>query len=606
MKNNIPHELKRDKKSKREIMFHGIPASPGIAHGTIKLVHDVSSTLLNPNEYKNISPEQVEEEIQHFKSAIEETRVEIKELRNRVQASLENHEANIFDAHFLIVDDRMLMNEVCMLITKKQLQAEAAFSQTMQKYIAAISAVADPYLRERASDVKDVAARIISHLQGLGKFKLDHLPGPCIIVAKDLTPSDTALLDRANVLAFAIESGSKTSHSAILARSMKIPAVVGMNRFVECLEDGDSMIIDGFLGIAILNPTPDTVELYKQKEKGKAKLYSELLRETQLLSETTDGYRIQLAANMESADNIVDVKKYGAAGVGLFRTEYLFMNTEALPGEEVQFEVYKKVAEAAEGQPVVIRTLDLGGDKLSSALGSYHEQNPFLGLRAIRLCLDNPSIFKTQMRAILRAGAFGNIHMMFPMVACMDELNQALDLLEEIKSDLKNSNMKFNGKMKIGIMIEIPSAALIADKLAKKADFFSIGTNDLVQYTLAVDRNNERVAGLYQPTHPAVLELIARTTQAASENSIWTGVCGEMAGDPRYVPILIGLGVRELSMSPLSIGHIRRLIRRISMHEAEKIAEKALAADTAEEALRYSTEFMEKKMPEILSSMRGG
>ncbi len=606
MKNNLPKEPKRDKKNKREIMFHGIPASPGIACGTVMLVHDVSSALLDSKEYKNILPEQVEEEVQRFKSAIEETRVEIKELRNRIQTSLEHHEANIFDAHFLIVDDRMLMNEVCMLITKKQIPAETAFSQTMQKYIAAISAVADPYLRERAADVKDVAARIISHLQGKGKFQLDHLPGPCIIAAKDMTPSDTALLDRANVLAFAIESGSKTSHSAILARSMKIPAIVGMNRFVECLEDGDSMIVDGFLGIAILNPTKDTIELYQQKEKSKAKLYSELLRETQLQSETTDGYRIQLAANMESADNIADVKKYGAAGVGLFRTEYLFMNTDTLPDEEEQFEVYRKVAEAADGQPVVIRTLDLGGDKLSRALGAYHEQNPFLGLRAIRLCLDNPSILKTQMSAILRAGSFGNVQMMFPMISCMDELNRALELLEEVKSDLKNSNLKFNGKMKIGIMIEIPSAALIADKLARKADFFSIGTNDLVQYTLAVDRNNERVAGLYQPTHPAVLELIARTTQAASDNSIWTAVCGEMAGDPRYIPILIGLGVRELSMSPLSIGHIRRLIRKISMHDAERIAEKALAADTAEEALRHSLEFMEKNVPEILSSIRGG
>jgi len=600
MKNNLPKEPKRDKKNKREIMFHGIPASPGIACGTVMLVHDVSSALLDSKEYKNIPPEQVEEEVQRFKSAIEETRVEIKELRNRIQTSLEHHEANIFDAHFLIVDDRMLMNEVCMLITKKQIPAETAFSQTMQKYIAAISAVTDPYLRERAADVKDVAARIISHLQGKGKFQLDHLPGPCIIAAKDMTPSDTALLDRANVLAFAIESGSKTSHSAILARSMKIPAIVGMNRFVECLEDGDSMIVDGFLGIAILNPTKDTIELYQQKEKSKAKLYSELLRETQLQSETTDGYRIQLAANMESADNIADVKKYGAAGVGLFRTEYLFMNTDTLPDEEEQFEVYRKVAEAADGKPVVIRTLDLGGDKLYRTLGAYHEQNPFLGLRAIRLCLDNPSILKTQMSAILRAGSFGNVQMMFPMISCMDELNRALELLEEVKSDLKNSNLKFNGKMKIGIMIEIPSAALIADKLARKADFFSIGTNDLVQYSLAVDRVNQRVAHLYQPGSPAIMHLLRHIIAVAQKLSKGVCVCGEMSADPRFVLLLLGLGLREYSVAPLAAPLVKHIVRSVSLAEAEAIAEKTRAMDTAEKCEAFMSERLAALVPNLM------
>ena len=303
---------------------------------------------------------------------------------------------------------------------------------------------------------------------------------------------------------------------------------------------------------------------------------------------------------MENADSLEDIKKYGASGIGLFRTEYLYINRPTLPTEEEQFEIYKKVATAMDGQAAIIRTLDLGGDKLSEALGAYHEQNPFLGLRAIRLCLEKPEILKVQMRAILRAGVFGKIRMMFPMVSCMDELNKLLKLLDEVRSDLKNSNMKFDGSMDIGVMIEIPSAALIADKLAKKVDFFSIGTNDLVQYTLAVDRNNEKVAHLYAPTNPAVLELIGRTVDAAERNGIWVGVCGEVAGDPRYIPILIGLGVKELSMSPLSIGHIRRLIRNISMYDAERIAEKALAAETAEEALAYSMEYLEKKVPEIL------
>ncbi len=600
MKNSGAKAGPPDKTVKREILFHGIPASPGIAIGTVMLIADSHRDLVRDVKTARITPEQVEPEITLFRQAVDRTREEIKELRTRVQSSLESHEANIFDAHFLIVDDKMLMNEVCSSVTKKLIPADAAFSQTMQKYIAAISAVPDPYLRERAADVQDVAARILSNLYGLERPKLDHLPGPRIIIARDLTPSDTALLDRSNVLAFATESGSKTSHSAILARSMRIPAIVGMSHFVERIEDGDRMIIDGFLGIAILNPEKQTVELYEQKENRKAKLYNELLRETQLQSETTDGYRIHLAANVENADTLEDVKKYGASGIGLFRTEYLYMNRATLPDEEEQFEVYRKVATAMDGQPAIIRTLDIGGDKLSEALGSYHEQNPFLGLRAVRLCLEKPEILKTQMRAILRAGVFGKIRMMFPMVSCMDELNKLLKLLEEVRSDLKNTNTKFDGSMDIGLMIEIPSAALIADKLAKKVDFFSIGTNDLVQYTLAVDRNNERVAHLYAPTNPAVLELIWRTVDAAERNGIWVGVCGEVAGDPRYVPILIGLGVKELSMSPLSIGHIRRLIRNVSMYDAERLAEQALAAETAEEALACSMEYLQKKVPEVL------
>lgn len=602
-----PKKIRRkDKTQKREIMFHGIPAAPGIAYGSVLLLQANSVELLSGKDVKTIPQSQVAAEIARFKKALDDTRSEIRTLRDRVQASLEAHEANIFDAHFLIVDDRMLMTEVCSAIEKKLLPAQYAYSQVIQKYIQAISAVSDPYLKERALDVKDVAARILSHLQGKAKTSLDKLPGPRIIVTKDLSPSDTAMLDREHVIGFATESGSKTSHSAILARSMQIPAIVGLNHFVEWLEDGDKLILDGFLGIAILNPQPMTIELYEQKEKSKARLYAELMRETQLQSETTDGYRIQLAANVESADNIADLKRFGAAGIGLFRTEYLYMNKEQLPSEEEQFKVYKKVAEAANGQPVIIRTLDLGGDKLASAVGTFQEQNPFLGLRAVRLCLAKPEIFKTQLRAILRAGCFGNIKMMFPMISSASELDRVLALLDEVKSDLQNANMRFAGGMDVGIMIEIPAAAIIADTLAKKVDFFSMGTNDLVQYTLAVDRNNEHVADLYEPTHPAVLRLIGQTAKAAGRQGIWTGVCGEMAGDLRYVPILIGLGVEELSMSPMTIGHVRRLIRKISMADAERIAAQALEAETGEDALRISTEYLERTMPEILAAVREG
>ena len=609
MKNDAPvrKTVRRlDKTRKREIMFHGIPASPGIVFGTVLLLQENSVELLSGKDVKNIPSSQISREIARFRKAVEDTAAEIKDLRDRLQKSLEPHEANVFDAHYLIVNDKKLTDEICSTIEKKLLPAEYAYSQVIQKYITTISALSDSYLKERALDIKDVASRLLSHLQGTARKHLDKLPGSRIIVSRDLTPSETAMLDREHVLGFATESGSKTSHSGLLARSLHIPAIVGLNHFVECLEDGDKLILDGFLGIAVLNPVPATVELYKQKEKNQARLYAELMRETQLQSETTDGYRIQLAANVESADSLNDIKRFGAAGIGLFRTEYLYMNREQLPDEAEQFEVYKKVAESAGGQPVIIRTLDLGGDKLAKAIGAFHEQNPFLGLRAIRLCLARPEIFKTQLRAILRAGCFGNIKMMFPMISSVAELDQALAVLEEVKSDLQDNNMRFNGSMDIGIMIEIPAAALMADIFAKKVDFFSIGTNDLVQYTLAIDRNNEQVANLYQPTNPAVLRLIAATAEAAEKNGIWTGVCGEMASDLRYIPILIGLGVEELSMSPICIGHARRLIRKISMEDAEKIAAQAMQATTAREALQYSTDYLEQNMPEILAAVREG
>lgn len=597
---------RRDKTQKREIMFHGIPASPGIVFGTVLLLQENSVELISAKDVKNISLSQVPKETARFRKAVEQTLAEIKDLRDRLQASLEAHEANVFDAHYLIVGDRKLNEEIQSVIEKKLIPAESAYSQVIQKYIATISALSDPYLKERANDIKDVASRLLAHLLGTDRNHLDKLPGSRIIVSHDLTPSETAMLDREHVLGIATESGSKTSHSALLAHSLHIPAIVGLNHFVECLEDGDKLILDGFLGIALLNPQPATIELYKQKEKNQERLFAELMQETQLQSETTDGYRIQLAANVESPNGLEDIKRFGAAGIGLFRTEYLYMNRQELPDEAEQFEVYKKIAQAAAGQPVIIRTLDLGGDKLAKAIGTIKEQNPFLGLRAIRLCLARPELFKTQLRAILRAGCYGNIKMMFPMISSAMELDRALAIVEEVKSDLQNSNMRFNGGMDIGIMIEIPSAALMADILAKKVDFFSIGTNDLVQYTLALDRNNEHVANLYEPTNPAVLRLIANTASAAEKGGIWTGVCGEMASDLRYIPILIGLGVEELSMTPIAIGHARRLIRKISMADAERIAARALQAPNAKEALRYSTEFLEQNMPEILAAVREG
>ena len=589
------------KTERKEIAFHGIAASPGIAIGQVLLLSGHHSESELPQENRSIAPEEVEAEIVRFNKALDKTRSAIIELQKRVQSTLEKREASIFDAHLLIVDDQMLSQEVTETIRRKSKTAEAAFTQTIQRYIVAISSMQDQYMKERADDVKDVASRIVSNLRGLERPVLDHLPGQRIIIARDLTPSDTALLDRENVQAFAIERGSRTSHTAILARSMKIPAVVGMENIFGMLKNDDLIIVDGFLGSVIVNPRKQTLDLYALKESRKEKFYSDLLKESRLRPETLDGFSIQLAANIESFDDIEDAKRYGAAGVGLFRTEYLYINAEKLPSEEKQFEIYSKAAVSMQGQPIVIRTLDIGGDKLSNIIGAGHEANPFLGLRAIRLCREHPHILRTQIRAILRASAFGQLRMMFPMLTTVDELDKLLEMTNEVRAELRKEGIAFDEGMEVGVMIEIPAAALAAEAIAPKVDFFSIGTNDLVQYTMAVDRGNEKVAYLYKPSHPVILGLIKRVAKAARDNAIWIGVCGETAGDPRFAPLLIGLGVQELSMSPIALGPIRRIVRRLKMHDAETLAEEALNCDNAEKPLELAESLLYKVAPDIVN-----
>lgn len=586
---------------KREVVFHGIPASPGIAIGAVLLIGNYSKSHQEPQD-KSIKAEDVEKEIVKFNQALDKTRAEIKDLQKKIQAKFDAREASIFDAHLLIVDDKMFMNEVEEIIKKQLKAADYSFYKIIQRYISAISVMSDPYIKGRVADIEDVSSRIISNLQGLQRPVLDHLPGQRIIIAKDLTPSDTAMLDKENVQAFGIETGSRTSHTAILARSMQIPAVVGLQRLYDRLENGDVVIIDGFIGTVIINPKEETQNLYALKETREERYYADLLKESRLRPETIDAFCVQLAANIENLGDIEQAQMYGAAGVGLFRTEYLYLSSQCLPSEESQFEIYKKSAEKLEGQPLIIRTLDLGGDKMSSHINASNELNPFLGLRAVRLCLQaRPELLQTQIRAILRASAFGNVKIMFPMITSADEVDKLRAMFNSIKEDLTANKIAFNKDIEFGIMIETPSAALISDVLAKKVDFFSIGTNDLVQYTLAVDRGNENVAYLYQPSHPAILNLIHKIVSAARANNIWVSVCGEMASDPRYTPLLVGLGVNELSMSPVSLGIIRRIIRRIKMYEAEEVAEKAKNCTTAEEAIELSEALLYKIAPDIVS-----
>jgi phosphotransferase system enzyme I (PtsI) len=585
---------------KKERVFSGIAASPGIAIGQI-LILEQNGSLLEAIPEKELTDTSVDDEEKRFIAALDKTRNDIEELKKRLKDTLQNSEITIFDSHLLIVDDQILATEVIDIIKNKNRTADSAFYSVINRYITAISGIDDQYIKERIDDIRDVASRIIANLSGHDRLVLDKLPGKRIIFAKELTPSDTALLDRKNVLGFALEAGTQTSHTSILARSMSLPAVVGLENLYTQLQDGDEIILDGFIGNLILNPSNKTKEIYAEKEQNAEKLYADLLKDSSLRPETIDGFSIQLAANIEDRADIREGKRYGAAGVGLFRTEFLYINAKVLPTEEELFNTFRQAATDLMGQPLIIRTLDIGGDKLSDILTPHHEHNPFLGLRAIRLCFEEPNIFSTQIRAILRASVFGKIKIMFPMITCMDELEEILRIIHKEKKSLKAKDIAFDNNIEVGIMIETPAAALLADALAKKVDFFSIGTNDLVQYTLAVDRSNERVAYLYRPLHPAILHLIDFVVKAAKRNHIWVSVCGEMAGDPRYTPILLGLGIDELSMSPASIGSIRRIIRKVRMYEAESLVKKALACNKAEDALELSEKLLYKIAPDIIS-----
>ena len=584
----------------KEKIYHGIGASPGIAIGKVLLIKQHSTSYVKPPDVK-ISPENVDAEINKFESALEKTRQDLEELQRRVQNKLQAHEASIFDAHLLIVDDQMLLHEVEDNIRNQLAPAECAFFKIMERYITAISVMRDDYIKERVADIKDVASRVMANLKATRRPVLDYLEDMRIIIAHDLTPSDTVLLDRQKVQAFAIESGSNTSHTAILARSMQVPAVVNIKgNITNEVENGDEIIVDGFIGTIIVCPGEKTCEAYKLKAKEEGRFYIDLIRESRLRPETLDGFTIQLASNIETLDDIHTAKKYGTSGVGLFRTEYMYMGRADLPTEEAQVATFTTLIEEMKGEPVVVRTLDIGGDKYCENLSLRQEANPFLGLRAIRLCLHEcRDIFRTQLRALLRAGAKGGLKIMLPMISCVEEVVEVKKIIEELKEELFKEKLPFNRDIEIGVMIETPGAALLADHLAKMVDFFSIGTNDLIQYTIAIDRDNERVSYLYEPTHPAILHLIKKVVDAAKQNRIWVSVCGQMAGCPQYVPLLLGMGVHELSMVPMSLGAVRRIIRKLKMHEAEVAAEKALRCSNARDALNISLELLNKISPEV-------
>jgi phosphoenolpyruvate-protein phosphotransferase (PTS system enzyme I) len=565
---------------KGEKVFRGIAVSAGICRGKILVLHRARHVIAR----RELSDDKIPLEVSRFEKSLVQTRQQISEVQRKVAGSMGAKEGDIFEAHLLMLEDRMLVDEVIRTIKEQKVNAEFAFHAVAERYSTALAGVDDEYLRERADDMRDLTARVLDSLLDVqDAFDLRHLAEPCILVSHDLSPSTTAQLDKKLVLGFVTDIGGKTSHTAIMARSLGIPAIVGLQNISQELDSGDYALLDGYNGTIIVNPTDQTLFEYGQLEKNKASL-EEKLREIQRQPAVTlDGKFIHLSANIEDQNDIEAVIKHGAEGVGLFRTEFLFINRENSPGEEDQYKVYQEVAAALKPNPVIIRTLDLGGDKFVSHLQLAQEMNPFLGWRAIRFCLAQPEMFCAQLRAILRASAEGNVKMMYPMISGLDELNQANALVEKCKNELRAGKIPFDEKMEIGAMIEIPSAALIADTLAQRVKFFSIGSNDLIQYTLAADRTNEKVSHLYEPTHPAIVRLIKMTVDASHKHGAWTGVCGEIAGDPALAPLLIGLGVDELSAAPTIVPQVKYIVRRLKLSEAQALAEFALQCESPSE-----------------------
>lgn len=577
-------------------MLRGIPVSQGVSQGRVVVLN---RSRIVPAKAGFETDDQAGEGAR-LQAALAETRKQLTAVQERLRDEFGAKESQIFDAHLLVLEDPALMEEVGRQIRDEHHTPEYAFYTASEKYAEALSAVDDSYLSERAADIRDVTQRVLGNLMGQPqRAGVSDLTEPCIVVANDLTPSDTAQLDPAKVLGFVTEVGSRTSHTAILARSLQIPAVLGLGEAIEELKPGQTVLIDGFNGFVIISPSEQTLFEYGQLVERQSSIEESLDEIRTEPAKTLDGHTIILSANIERAGDVEAVRKSGATGVGLFRTEFLFINRSDLPNEEEQFQAYKKVTESLAPEPVIIRTLDLGGDKLLSHVNVAAEMNPFLGWRAIRLCLEEKDLFRTQLRAILRASAFGDLKIMYPMVSGMDELDAANVLLDECRDQLRAEGVEFAENLEIGVMIETPSAAMIADSLARCVQFFSIGTNDLIQYSLAVDRLNEKIAHLYEPTHPGILRLIKTTVDAGQAQKIWTGVCGEMAGELAMVPLLIGLGVAELSVVPSLVPRVKMLIRSIEMAKARELAEFALNCDSPGEILARAEALAKAAVPDF-------
>lgn len=569
----------------------GIAASGGIAIGKAYLW--TKEEFVIPRQ--PISEDQIARQIQLFEEALIKTRHEILELQKKISAEMGQSEAEIFDAHLLVLEDRMLIEDVIFQMKSEKLNAAYIFQNVLKKYVQVFLKIEDEYLKERVSDINDVGRRILRNLLGKSAKRFEDLQEKVILVAHDLSPSDTAAMHKKNVLAFVTDVGGKTSHTAIMAKSMEIPAVVGLEKGILSIKTGDTLIVNGSTGLVLVNPDQEALDNYQKEETA----FKDITRRFVLLKDepavTLDNRLVRVAANIELPDEIPSILEHGAQGIGLYRTEFFYMNRTDIPSEEEHYQAYKFVAQAVKDNPVIVRTLDLGGDKFLSHLEIPREMSPFLGWRAIRFCLARPDMFKIQLRAILRASVHGNLKLMYPMISGIEELRKANILLEECKKELKEKGLTFNDSMEVGAMIEVPSAAMTADIIAKEVDFFSIGTNDLIQYSIAVDRSNEKVAYLYEPAHPGVLRLIKNIIDVGHRAGIWVGMCGEMAGDPLFTLILLGLGLDEFSMPSIMIPEIKHIIRSVNMAQARQIAEEAVSLPTASEV----ESFVNRKFQEL-------
>lgn len=583
-----------DKRSK-ELMLFGIPASPGIAHGPVfRFLHQAVEVL----SYQ-VEASAQEEEISRFMNALEQTKDQVRQIRDDVAKNLGEKEAGIFDAHMLVLEDRALIDDVCKEVKESGDNVEQCVYRVTEKYQSFFEQLEDQYLRERASDLRDISSRLLRNLAGATSSGTAFLEQPKILVSEDLTPSDTASLDRSKILGIATNSGGQTSHAVIMARASGVPAVVGLRRLTEDLEDGDEILIDGFEGVVIINPSETTLYRYGKVGVQRQKAKDLVDQEASLPAETLDGSPIKLWANADTVDEISRIVETDSEGVGLYRTESLFLRQNALPSEDEQYEEYAAMVKASSPKPITIRTLDLGGDKILDAWAKEQEENPFMGFRAIRYCLSNPPVFLDQLRAILRASAHGKVKILLPMISGLGEVTRAKEFIFTAKRQLSERGQAFDQDVEVGCMLETPAAVAICDLLATEVDFFSVGTNDLVQYLLAVDRVNNRIAFLYEPHHPAVIRSLKSICQVTNEKKKPVTVCGEIAGDPHFLPLLLGLGLNSFSASVPLLPELKFFARRFTMEETQRLTRKAERLSRPSEVKELLKNFYEEKMAEV-------
>ena len=567
------------------LKFKAIGVSEGLAHAKALVIKEADLTVVK-NSITDAAAEQ-----KRVIDAVEHAKKQIELLRDEAEKNIGAAEAEIFDAHLLMLDDPDFVEGITNLIADEMVCAEYACFVNCENFQAMFRAMDDEYMQARAADIGDISQRILKNLKGIADNAIDSISEPCIIIANDLTPSDTAKIGSKPVVGFVTRIGGRTSHSAIMARSMGIPAVAGAGEKADEIKDGEELLLDGATGEIVVSPDAETLSQFEQKKTAEDERRAMLVQFKNRPGETSDGRRVIVEGNIGTPEDAVRVAELGGEGVGLFRSEFLFMDRDDLPSEEEQFEAYKKACETMAGKPVIIRTLDIGGDKEVPALNLEKEQNPFLGYRAIRICLNQTDLFVTQLRALLRAAQYGDLRIMFPMISSIEEIRNAKQVLQQAKDLLDAEGVAYNPNVKVGIMVEIPVAAVCADMLAKEVDFFSIGTNDLIQYSCAVDRINEKISYLYRPLHPGVLRLIHMTAKAANENGIEVGVCGEMAGTPGMAPVLCGLGVTNLSMSASAMLAAKAELAAHSFAECKEFAERLLCAASATEAEQLFAEW---------------